>query len=59
MEGQPFDDIGPAGIVTAVMHTEQIAKALLKLCGNSTMRKVMGGMDSIVFHEITERQIYS
>lgn len=42
MEGKESDDFGPAGIVTAVMHTEQIAKAILKLCENPKMRTAMG-----------------
>lgn len=36
------DDFGPAGIVTPVMHYEQIAKGVIKLCKDKKLRETMG-----------------
>lgn len=36
------DEIGPAGIIVPVMHYEQLADAVMKLCENETLRVEMG-----------------
>lgn len=36
------DDYGPAGIVTRIMHVEEIAQAMLLLANDEAMRKQMG-----------------
>lgn len=36
------DGIGPAGVVVPVMHYEQMAKAVVKLCKNRKLREQMG-----------------
>lgn len=36
------DGFGKAGIVESVMDIEKIAKAIIKLCGNSSLRQKMG-----------------
>lgn len=36
------DDYGPAGIVVPVMHYEQLAKGVIKLCKDKKLREMMG-----------------
>ena len=36
------DDIGPGGIIVPVMHYDQMATALIKLCKNKKLREDMG-----------------
>ncbi|KRE93098.1 glycosyl transferase [Paenibacillus sp. Soil766] len=36
------DDIGPCGIIVPVMHYDQMATALIKLCKNKKLREEMG-----------------
>jgi polysaccharide biosynthesis protein PelF len=50
------DGIGPAGVVVPVMHYEQMASAIVKLCRNRKLREEMGrsGLERIRCHYTRE-----